>query len=40
LGHEEAVNLLRETLEEEKATDMKLTQFAEAAANQKATEKQ
>ncbi len=40
LGHEEAVNLLKETLEEEKATDMKLTQFAEAAGNRKATEKQ
>ncbi|MEX3859722.1 ferritin-like domain-containing protein [Paraburkholderia sp. BR10923] len=37
LGFSEAVTLLKETLEEEKATDLKLTQFAEKAANMKTT---
>ncbi|MEK6383125.1 ferritin-like domain-containing protein [Paraburkholderia tropica] len=36
LGHTEAVKFLKETLEEEKATDLKLTHFAEAAGNAKA----
>jgi len=36
LGFTEAVNLLKETLEEEKATDLKLTEFAERAGNEKA----
>ncbi|WP_025599985.1 YciE/YciF ferroxidase family protein [Burkholderia sp. WSM2230] len=36
LGFTEGVNLLKETLEEEKATDMKLTEFAERAGNEKA----
>lgn len=38
LGHTEAVKLLKETLEEEKATDLKLTKFAETAGNAKAAE--
>lgn len=33
LGHEEAADLLSETLEEEKATDEKLTELAESAIN-------
>ncbi|HEX8375850.1 MAG TPA: ferritin-like domain-containing protein [Geminicoccaceae bacterium] len=33
LGHDEAVPLLQETLEEEKATDEKLTAIAEGVAN-------
>ena len=33
MGHNEALELLHETLEEEKATDEKLTQLAENAAN-------
>jgi ferritin-like metal-binding protein YciE len=33
LGHEEAAELLAETLEEEKAADEKLTQIAESTAN-------
>lgn len=37
LGHGEAVKLLKETLEEEKATDLKLTRFAESAGNAKAS---
>jgi len=36
MGHDEAVELLRETLQEEKSTDEKLTQVAESRANQKA----
>jgi ferritin-like metal-binding protein YciE len=36
MGHQEALDLLKETLEEEKATDEKLTQIAENAANQQA----
>jgi ferritin-like metal-binding protein YciE len=36
LGMTEAVNLLKETLEEEKATDLKLSEFAERAGNEKA----
>ena len=39
LGQAEAVKLLQETLEEEKATDMKLTKFAEAVGNAKAAKK-
>ena len=36
LGHTDAVKLLRETLEEEKATDQKLSQFAEKVGNPEA----
>lgn len=36
LGHEDAVELLVETLEEEKATDEKLTELAETAINAEA----
>jgi ferritin-like metal-binding protein YciE len=36
LGHEEAEQLLRETLEEEKRTDELMTQLAESALNQMA----
>ena len=38
LGHEEAEQLLRETLEEEKRTDELMTQLAETALNQMAEE--
>lgn len=37
LGHTEAASVLHETLEEEKATDRKLTQLAESGINQSAT---
>ena len=36
MGHSQAVELLRETLQEEKAADEKLTSIAESIANQKA----
>jgi ferritin-like metal-binding protein YciE len=36
LGHPDAARLLHQTLEEEKATDAKLTRLAEAGINQKA----
>jgi len=36
MGHEEATELLRETLEEEKAADEKLTSVAESIANERA----
>ena len=36
LGHTDAARLLHQTLEEEKATDQKLTQLAESGINQKA----
>jgi ferritin-like metal-binding protein YciE len=36
MGHEDAVNLLQETLDEEKEADKKLTSIAESSANQKA----
>jgi ferritin-like metal-binding protein YciE len=36
MGHQEAVELLQQTLEEENATDEKLTSIAETLANQKA----
>jgi len=36
MGHDEAVDLLEETLEEEKTADDKLTSIAESIANQKA----
>ena len=36
LGHEEAANLLEQTLEEEKATDVKLTELAETEINAEA----
>jgi ferritin-like metal-binding protein YciE len=36
MGHDEAANLLQETLDEEKATDEKLTEIAEAGINQAA----
>jgi ferritin-like metal-binding protein YciE len=36
MGHDEAVDLLQETLDEEKTTDEKLNQIAENAANQEA----
>ena len=38
LGHDEAADLLGETLEEEKATDEKLTELAESAINAEAAE--
>ena len=36
LGHDEALALLETSLEEEKATDVKLTEMAEGGANQEA----
>ncbi len=36
LGYKDAAKILAETLEEEKATDLKLTKFAEKAGNAKA----
>jgi ferritin-like metal-binding protein YciE len=36
MGHEQAIELLQETLEEEKAADEKLTSVAESIANEKA----
>jgi ferritin-like metal-binding protein YciE len=36
LGHQEVVDLLQETLDEEKATDEKLTQIAMETVNQEA----
>jgi ferritin-like metal-binding protein YciE len=36
MGHDEAANLLEETLEEEKAADQKLTSIAEGGINQEA----
>jgi len=36
LGYDEAITLLKETLEEEKATDEKLTMLAEGGGNQRA----
>ncbi|HLJ09686.1 MAG TPA: DUF892 family protein, partial [Planctomycetaceae bacterium] len=36
LGHSEAVELLQQTLAEEKETDQKLTQLAESEINQEA----
>jgi ferritin-like metal-binding protein YciE len=39
LGHKEALKLLHMTLEEEKATDMKLTDLAESKVNVKAEHK-
>lgn len=38
MGHQDAAGLLQEILEEEKATDEKLTQLAEAGINQTAAE--
>ena len=38
MGHEEAANLLQETLEEEKAADQKLTSIAQAGINQDAAD--
>jgi ferritin-like metal-binding protein YciE len=38
LGHDEAADLLGETLEEERATDEKLTELAESAINAEAAE--
>jgi len=38
LGHDDAVELLGETLEEEKATDEKLTELAESVINAEAAE--
>lgn len=38
MGHNEALDLLEETLEEEKATDAKLTQLAESGINQEAAD--
>ena len=40
LGNKEVLQLLRETLEEEKATDQKLTQIAESKVNEKAMQHQ
>jgi ferritin-like metal-binding protein YciE len=39
MGHTEAADLLQETLDEEKATDEKLTTLAEGGINQEAAEK-
>jgi ferritin-like metal-binding protein YciE len=36
MGHDDAVSLLEETLEEEKQADQKLTSVAESEANQRA----
>jgi hypothetical protein len=38
MGHDEAADLLQETLDEEKAADQKLTSLAEAGINQQAAE--
>src|SRR5205085_12600325 len=38
MGHTEAVNLLQEILEDEKAADEKLTNLAESGMNQEAAE--
>jgi hypothetical protein len=38
MGHSEAVDLLQQTLDEEKATDEKLTALAEAGINQEAAD--
>ena len=38
MSDEEAVSLLGQTLEEEKAADAKLTRIAEASVNRRATE--
>jgi len=38
MGHDEAADLLQETLDEEKAADEKLTSLAEAGINQEAAE--
>lgn len=38
LGYDDAIKLLQETLEEEKATDQKLTMLAESGGNQRAAE--
>lgn len=38
LGHDEAASLLQETLDEERATDEKLTKLAETRVNSKAVE--
>ena len=38
MGHEEAANLLQQTLDEEKAADEKLTSIAEAGINQEAAD--
>jgi ferritin-like metal-binding protein YciE len=38
LGHQDAAELLGQTLEEEKATDRKLTELAEQGANQQAAQ--
>jgi len=38
MGHDQAAGLLEEILEEEKATDIKLTQIAESGINQEAAE--
>jgi ferritin-like metal-binding protein YciE len=36
MGHSDAVELLRQTLDEEKAADEKLTEIAESVANTQA----
>jgi ferritin-like metal-binding protein YciE len=38
LGHQDAAKLLDQTLQEEKATDQKLTELAEQGANQQAAQ--
>jgi ferritin-like metal-binding protein YciE len=38
LGHDEAAQLLQQTLEEEKETDLKLTELAENVVNEEAVE--
>jgi ferritin-like metal-binding protein YciE len=36
MGHEDALSLLEQTIEEEKAADQKLTEIAESTANPEA----
>lgn len=38
LGYDDALDLLKQTLQEEKATDEKLTMLAESGGNQRAAE--
>jgi ferritin-like metal-binding protein YciE len=40
LGHQEAAQLLQQTLDEEKETDLKLTDLAESLVNEEAVEEQ
>jgi ferritin-like metal-binding protein YciE len=40
LGHDEAAQLLQQTLDEEKETDLKLTELAESVVNEEAVEQE